>query len=73
MNVKVGVYEMNTTDLKKDLDELLYRAWKYDDKPHQLYSHIQVLALKYVQDEIVRDEIVRLMDLEYERDRFVKP
>jgi hypothetical protein len=54
-----------------DIDELLVRAWKYDDKPHQLYSHIRSLAIKY-QDPArpsYRDEIIRLMDLEYERPR----
>lgn len=49
--------------------EILVRAYKYDDKPHQLYSCIRALAEKFEEDSETRDEIIRLMDKEYSRDR----
>lgn len=49
--------------------ELLVRAYKYDDKPHMLYSCIRAMAIRFEDDPKMRDEIVRLMDLEYSRDR----
>lgn len=49
--------------------EILARAYKYDDKPHQLYSCIRAMALKFEDDSQKRDEIVRLMEKEYQRDR----
>lgn len=55
-----------------DILDLLARAYKYDDKPHQLYSYICVLAEKYVKDFDRRKEIIRLMDKEYNRDRSKK-
>jgi hypothetical protein len=45
---------------EKDVDELLARAWAYDDKPHLLYSHIMALAAKYENEDDGR-EICRLM------------
>lgn len=56
------------TDMRRDIDELMVRALKYDDKPHHLYSYIMVMARRYASEGTV-DEICRIMDAEYERDR----
>lgn len=53
--------------LRFDVDEILERAYKFDDKPHRLFSAIRALALRREDDVSVRDEIARLMDAEYER------
>lgn len=50
-----------------DVAELLHRAWAYDDKPHQLYSHILAMADRHEPDPVVRAEIRRLMDRQYLR------
>lgn len=52
----------------KDIQELLARAYIYDDKPHQLYSHIAVMGERYF-DKEQAVEIRRLMDIEYMKDR----
>lgn len=52
--------------LLQGVHELLARAWKYDDKPHQLFSQIRVLAEKYDHDPDSRKETIRLMDYAYE-------
>lgn len=54
---------------KDDILELLHRAYMYDDKPHRLYSWIGALATIYEDDPNDRAEIIRLMDIEYYRDR----
>lgn len=49
--------------------EILARAYKYDDKPHQLYSCIIAMALKFEDNIKMRNEIIRLMEKEYSRER----
>lgn len=51
------------------LRDILYSAYMYDDKPHRLYSSIMTAAKQYVgeMDEKQREEIRRLMDVEYQR------
>lgn len=44
------------------LADILHCAWKYDDKPHQLYRAIAKAALTFAGGPSYRDEIVRLMD-----------
>jgi hypothetical protein len=44
------------------LQDILYTAWKFDDKPHQLYLAIARAARMFSKDDDTRDEIVRLMD-----------
>lgn len=53
--------------MQSDVAELLHRAWKYDDKPHQLYAHIMAMADRHEPDPEVRAEIRRLMDRQYLR------
>lgn len=60
---------MAFSNAEEQIGELLARAWKYDDKPHLLYSFIQTLARQYEPDPQVQAEIIRLMDIEYEKDR----
>lgn len=48
------------------IGDLLVRAWKYDDKPHQLFSCIRAMAEQYQSDEQMRAEIVRLMEYAYQ-------
>lgn len=56
----------NSVDPVSDIQELLVRAYKFDDKPHQLFSFICSLARKYNADEPrFRDEVIRLMDIAY--------
>lgn len=52
----------NATELLNDILELLARAYKYDDKPHLVFTQIAALAQKYEPDEYSRREIVWLMD-----------
>ena len=52
--------------LRTDIDELLACAYKYDDKPHQLFSFIRLLAERYESDPSRRAEIMGLMDYAYE-------
>jgi hypothetical protein len=51
--------------LREEIAEVLVRAYKFDDKPHQLYSVIRQLALDHPSDDT--PEIVRLMDEVYLR------
>jgi hypothetical protein len=69
-----GSYERELVEAFKktplqDIEELLYRAYRYDDKPHRLYSYLRLLAVKYEEGKYFREEVVRLMDIEYYRDR----
>ena len=57
------------SEMMTDILELLARAHGYTDKPHQLYSHIAAMATQYESDASRRTEIIRLMDIEYLRDR----
>lgn len=51
-------------ELRALVDDLLARAFRYDDKPHQLYSQIALIAQRFADAED-RDEIARLMDIAY--------
>lgn len=51
-------------DKEKDIEELLFRASKFDDKPHQLFSWIRQLAVKYGSAD-QRESIKETMDLAY--------
>lgn len=44
------------------LREILAAAWKYDDKPHQLFRAVRSAAMAVEENREVRDEIFRLMD-----------
>jgi len=65
--------KMTDTEL---LEHILLAAYKYDDKPHQLYSAI-ITATRNTRTpfgfgsigEKEKKEIERLMDIEYKRDR----
>ena len=46
------------------INDLLSCAYKFDDKPHQLYSCIRKIALQYTKGSM-QEEIVRLMDEAY--------
>ncbi len=46
------------------IEEILFGAWCYDDKPHRLYNRIIALADKYETDPAHRREIRRLMGIE---------
>ena len=48
-------------DLELEKAELLARAWKFDDKPHLLYSHIAEMAKGHPEER----EIRRLMNRAY--------
>ena len=48
-----------------DIDDLLYCAFKYDEKPHMLFSCIRRIAEDHELDKKTRDEIIRLMDEAY--------
>jgi hypothetical protein len=50
--------------LRLQIDEILLRAYYFDDKPHQLFSGIRALALKHPSG--FTEQIVRLMDEAYE-------
>lgn len=56
------------TEAQDAIGDILCKAYKFDDKPHQLFSAIRKVALRYA-DDAERDEIVRLMDIEYGRPR----
>ena len=60
LTAKIEAVNKDMTE-EHQIGELLYRAHRYDDKPHQIYSHIMVMA-KGHPDEA---EIRRLMDLRY--------
>jgi len=51
--------------MREAIDELLIRAYKYDDKPHRLYSQIMQMASMFEEDDTIRKEIHRLMDKQY--------
>lgn len=46
-----------------EINDILARAFKFDDKPHQLFSGIRALALNHPSENTA--EIVRLMDEAY--------
>lgn len=60
------------SQMMTDIWELFARARGYEDKPHQLYSHIAAMADRYEYDDEYRAEIRRIMDIEYMRDRSKK-
>ena len=49
--------------LQLEIDEILIRAYNWDDKPHQLFSGIRALALRH--PSALTGEIVRQMDAAY--------
>lgn len=51
-------------ELRTSIKDLLYCAYKFDDKPHQLFSCIKELAKKIPSEST--SEIIRLMDIAYE-------
>jgi DNA modification methylase len=55
--------------LALDVAEPFVRAYRYDDKPHQLYSHIAAMADRHEPDPYARAEIRRLLDEQYSRAR----
>lgn len=60
------------SQMMHDIWELFAQARGYEDKPHQLYSHIAAMADRYEYDDAYRAEIRRIMDVEYMRDRSKK-
>jgi hypothetical protein len=52
-------------EAREAIKELLCRAYKFDEKPHQLFSQIRAMALKF-SDEHDRLETIRLMDWAYD-------
>jgi len=59
--------------LLENIRDVLYCAVEYGDKPNHLYSCIQKLTGEYELDPKRREEIVRLMEVEYTRDRGLAP
>lgn len=53
-------------DLHDAVRSILGAAYKFDDKPHQLFSAIRKAAEEYAQED-EKAEIIRLMDLMYDR------
>lgn len=60
---KISKYYEST---KAAIDELCALAYKYGDKPHQLFSCIRRIVLQFEKNPTMRKEAARLMDLEYE-------
>jgi len=55
-------------DAKSQIDDILFCAYKFDDKPHQLFNAIRRVAESSTRLEAKdKIEIVRLMNEEYER------
>jgi hypothetical protein len=52
----------NITSHTEALRDILYTAWKYDDKPHQLYLAVARVAQLFMKDGDTKQEIMRLMD-----------
>jgi hypothetical protein len=48
---------------RAEIEDILARAFRFDDKPHQLFSGIRAMALRHPSDDT--QEIVRLMDEAY--------
>ena len=53
---------MTPDELLDDINNLLFWAWRYDDKPGRLYVEVKALAEKYGDDPKDVAEIERLMD-----------
>ncbi len=53
---------------KEEMDELMARLWKLDDKPHLLYSHLRTLVDKYYSKEnsVYRRGLYKMADFGYE-------
>lgn len=52
--------------IEDDVQELLARAYQFDDKPHLIFSWIASLAARYEKDVVKRMEIIRLMSWGYD-------
>ena len=57
---------MKYDNFAQAIDDLLYCAYKFDDKPHLLFSCVRKFAEQYEPSTEQRTEIVRLMDEAYE-------
>ncbi len=44
------------------LSDILEAAYRFNDKPHQLFSAIRHVALRYETDPDICKEVIRLMD-----------
>ena len=51
--------------LTGEIDDILCRAYYYDEKPHQLFSGLRILALAHSGD--MTEKIIQLMDAAYEK------
>lgn len=47
------------------LKAIFHAAYRFDDKPHQLFSTIRHAAILFEVESYYRDEIIRLMDKAY--------
>jgi len=50
---------------KKETSDLLYCIYKFDDKPHLLFSKLTAIARKYEKESKIKKECVRLMNGAY--------
>ena len=51
----------------EDINDLLYCAYKFDEKPHLLFSCIRRIAEEYEYDKPIRESIIRQMDEAYNK------
>jgi hypothetical protein len=51
---------------REAINDLLACAYKYDDKPHLLFSCIRRIAGQFDEDERHQTEVIRLADYAYE-------
>lgn len=49
----------------EELQELLIRVYKFDDKPHHLFSFLKILAEKYERHPGFKMESARVMEWAY--------
>lgn len=67
MSAEAIILRRKVEILTAEISDILLRAYHYDDKPHQLFSGLRVLALAHSGD--MTEEIIRLMDAAYEKAR----
>jgi len=61
--VKKGRNSAKNTAIEEAIEELLYAAYLFDDKPYKLYWRIIDLANVYLEkDDPILEEIIRLMN-----------
>lgn len=62
------ISQRKAKQMRDDISELMWKLYKLDDKPHQLFSHLQRMAERYPSNwwnKEHQNEAIRMADVGY--------